>query len=220
MLDLGEAKRLEERRHVHPEPPAQPLLQAVPAPNRILRRSSPGFHRAIRRGLLLIGAAQRHPVSVRLEHGVQVLDRAQLVAELGPTDLADDRTRLRALVAIHRVFGRSARGSQDPWVLAGTCSLRAQLGHITPPISNAASVRRRARARQGIGGPATPTGHRKSRPDMAGRLPEQAPCSMDGWAVAREVSRAGRDAYARSPDAGGLDRRRSAPRFRAAPAPG
>ena len=45
-------------------------------------------------GLLLVGVAERHPVAALLQHGVQVLDAAQLVAKLGLADLDDQGGRL------------------------------------------------------------------------------------------------------------------------------
>jgi len=49
---------------------------------RILGRPSPRLHGALRRRLLFIGTAQQHPIPVRLEHGVQVVDAPQVVAQL------------------------------------------------------------------------------------------------------------------------------------------
>ena len=46
VLDLGEPQRLQDRRHVVAEPAAQPLLQAVPAADRVAGRAAPGLDRA------------------------------------------------------------------------------------------------------------------------------------------------------------------------------
>src|SRR5690348_6993377 len=64
VLDLGQPQRFEYRRHVHAEASAQPLLQAVEPLDGIVGRAAPGLHRAFCRGLLLVGAAERHPVAV------------------------------------------------------------------------------------------------------------------------------------------------------------
>jgi hypothetical protein len=47
----------------------------------------------------LVGAAERHPVAVIAEHHVQVVERAQVVAQLRLADLDDQRRRLERLVA-------------------------------------------------------------------------------------------------------------------------
>ena len=76
-VDLGQAERLQQRRHVHAEAAAQALLEAVPAADRVVGRAAPRLDGALGRRLLLVGAAERHPVAVRLEHRVEVVDRAQ-----------------------------------------------------------------------------------------------------------------------------------------------
>jgi hypothetical protein len=116
---LGQAECLEEWRHVHAEPAAEPLLESVPAADRVRFGPAPGFHRAVRRRFLLVGAAEGHPVAVRLEHRVQVIDGPGVVEELGPADLADDHRRRRRVVAIHRVLGRARRGLESPRVFLG-----------------------------------------------------------------------------------------------------
>src|ERR1700730_1129701 len=63
VLDLGQAQRFHDRRDVVAEPAAEPLLQAVPATNRAVRRARTGFDGAARRRLLLVGVTQRHPVA-------------------------------------------------------------------------------------------------------------------------------------------------------------
>src|SRR6185503_20886516 len=54
VLDLGEPERLEHRRHVHREPPAQPLLEPVPALDRIALGAAPRLDRAVGCRLLLV----------------------------------------------------------------------------------------------------------------------------------------------------------------------
>jgi hypothetical protein len=65
----------------------QALLQAIPAADRVVGRAAPGFHRAGLHLLLLIGTPKLHPVAVRFEHGVEVVDGAPVVEE---GRLADD----------------------------------------------------------------------------------------------------------------------------------
>src|SRR5207253_10688393 len=76
---FGQAQRLEERRHVDAEPAAEALLETVPAAYRVARRAAPCLDRPVRRRFLLVRAAQRHPVTVLLEHRVEIVDRAQVV---------------------------------------------------------------------------------------------------------------------------------------------
>src|SRR3954453_23910277 len=85
-LDLGQAELGHERRHVHPEAAAQALLQAVPAADRVVRRACPRLDRALGGRLLLVAGPERHPVAVRFQHLVEILDAAQVVAKLGLAD--------------------------------------------------------------------------------------------------------------------------------------
>ena len=72
---LREAERLQERRDVHREAPAQALLEPVPTADRVVGRACPRLDGALGRRLLLVGAAEEHPVAVRLQHGVEVVER-------------------------------------------------------------------------------------------------------------------------------------------------
>ena len=116
--ELGQAERLEQRRHVDAEPAAEALLEAVPAADRVVRRAAPGLDRALGCRLLLVGAAEWHPVAVGLEPRVEVVDGPQVVAELRAADLAHDRRWIGGLVAPHRVLGRARRRLQPPRILA------------------------------------------------------------------------------------------------------
>jgi hypothetical protein len=49
VLELREPEVLHHRRHIVSEPPPQALLEAVPAPDRVLRRASPRLDGALRR---------------------------------------------------------------------------------------------------------------------------------------------------------------------------
>src|SRR5438309_56836 len=87
MHAIGHAGRLEQRRQVDPKSAAQPLLHPVPAADRIGGAAAPRLDRPLGRGLLLVRPAERHPVAVLLEHRVEVLDAAELVAQLRAADL-------------------------------------------------------------------------------------------------------------------------------------
>ena len=64
-------------RHVVREAPAQALLEAVPAADRIVRGPAPGLHGVVGGRLLFVGAAQRHPVAAFFEHGLQIGEATQ-----------------------------------------------------------------------------------------------------------------------------------------------
>src|SRR2546423_740159 len=98
VLDLGQSHRLHDRWDVHAEAAAQALLQPVPAANRILRRPRPGLDGSVGYRFLLVGAAERHPVTVLLEHLVQVVQPAQLIADLGLAHLDDKGWRGKRFV--------------------------------------------------------------------------------------------------------------------------
>ena len=66
VLDLGQAERFEQRRHVHAEAAAVALAQPVPAADRVVGGAAPGLDGAVGGRLLLVGGAERHPVAVRL----------------------------------------------------------------------------------------------------------------------------------------------------------
>src|SRR5690606_29117109 len=91
----------------HREAPAQALLQAVPALHRVVGRSSPRLDGAGLRLLLLVGAAEEHPLAVLVQHRVQVLDAAQVVAELRLSDLHHEGRRIGALLAPRLVLARA-----------------------------------------------------------------------------------------------------------------
>ena len=77
--------------------------------------------------LLLVSAAERHPVAVRLEHRVEVVDRAAVVFQLRPPDLADDGRRIPGVVEVHLVLGRARWGLEHPGVRLGAAA--AVVGH-------------------------------------------------------------------------------------------
>ncbi len=128
--ELGQPERLEQRRHVDAEPPTQALLQPIPPADRVGLRASPRLDRPVGRGLLLVRATERHPVAVRLEHGVQVVDRPPVVLELRPADLADDRRRIAGVVEVHRVLGRPRRCLEDPRIRLGAAARLTRHGRL------------------------------------------------------------------------------------------
>ena len=77
----------------------------------------PGFHGTFSGRLLLIGAAERHPVAVRFEHGVKVFETAKVVAEFGLANLDDERGRVGGFIAIGLEFGASGRSFEGPGIL-------------------------------------------------------------------------------------------------------
>jgi len=93
VLQLGEAERLEQGWQVHPEAPAQTLLQPVPATDRIVFRAAPGLDGAGCGGLLLVGRAERYPITALLQPCMQIIYCTELIAELGRADDADERRR-------------------------------------------------------------------------------------------------------------------------------
>ena len=125
MLELGQTERLHQRRDVHPEAPPQPLLDAVIATDRIGLVAPPRLDRALLGRLALVSAAQLDPVLVREQHRLQVLDTAQLVAQLRLADLADEHRRVGRLVAVHHVLRRPRGRLQHPRVLFRARSGRA-----------------------------------------------------------------------------------------------
>src|SRR5438445_1217237 len=129
VLHLREAKRFHERGHVDAKSPAQSLLQPIPAGDRVLRRPGPFLDAAFGCRLLLVGAAERDPAAMRLEHGMQVLDGPQLVAELRRPDLADDGRGVRLLVTPHLVLRCARRRLQHPWALRCAVARSGWIGH-------------------------------------------------------------------------------------------
>ncbi len=99
VFHLGQPKRLEHRRDVASEPTAQPLLDAVPTLHRVLRRSPPCLDGAVLGRLLFIRIAERHPVVVLAQHRVEIVDAAQVIAELGGADLHYQCRRVSSFVA-------------------------------------------------------------------------------------------------------------------------
>src|SRR5690349_4810404 len=120
VLDLRQTHCLEHGWDVIPEPSSQPILHPVPAADGVVGRAAPGLHRALRGRLLLVGAAERNPVARRLQHRVEVVDAAQLVAQLGGPHLHHERGRIRRLVAVRLVLRLAGRRLEGPGIVCGS----------------------------------------------------------------------------------------------------
>src|SRR5664280_3168320 len=131
VLHLGETERFHQWRDVHPEAAAQAFFQPVPAADGILGRAAPGFHAAFRSRFLLIRAAERHPVAMRFEHGVQIIQAAQLVAQLGLPDRAHQDGWVGRFILVYLVFRRSAGGFKLPGMLASTIPIDYVVSHFS-----------------------------------------------------------------------------------------
>ena len=104
MFDFGRAPRccmsgghvIRKRRTVDPS------LQTIPAAYRIFRGARPGLRRSRAAALSArLQLPRSHPVCVILEHGMQIFDAAQPVAEPGGPDHANQG---RWIGAIHHVY--------------------------------------------------------------------------------------------------------------------
>src|SRR5688500_10868885 len=83
MFQFGHPKCLQQWRQVHPKAAAQSLFKTVPTLYGVVGRTPPCLYRPLGGGLLLVSAAQRYPIAVLLEHGMQVFDAAQVITKLG-----------------------------------------------------------------------------------------------------------------------------------------
>ncbi len=143
VLDLGEPERFEHGRDVDGEAAAQALLESVPAARGVALGARPGLDRAVGGGLLLVGAAERHPVAVRLQHRVEVIDAAQVIAKLGLADPDDERGRVERLVAEGLELRGLGRRLEDPRggarALATGAVIRESVTESLPMCHRAAS---------------------------------------------------------------------------------
>ena len=110
-----------------PNRPRYPLRSPYQPPTGLLFVATPGLDRSLGCGLLFVGGAERYPVALRGQPGAQVVDRAEVVHQLGRSDLADERGRVGALVAVHRVLAGSGCGLQHPRIVFGSLRHRALL---------------------------------------------------------------------------------------------
>jgi len=132
VLDVGQAECFQDRRDVVTEAAAQPLLQAVPAANGVGRGTGPRLDAAVGCRLLLVGVAKRHPVAELLQHCMQVVDAAQVVAQLRGANLDDQRSRIGIRIAPGLEVGFPGRRCEDPWV-AGSPRTGDVRGHRVLP---------------------------------------------------------------------------------------
>jgi hypothetical protein len=90
MGEFGEPECLQQGRQVHPEPAAIAVTQAIPATDRIVRGSSPCLDSARHGRFFLIRGAERHPVTVPGQPGMQVLDGLEAILQRGGAHVADE----------------------------------------------------------------------------------------------------------------------------------
>src|SRR4029077_2235452 len=83
------------------------------------RRASPRLDGVGLGLLLLVGVPEQHPVAAPGKHRVEVLDAAQVVAQLRRPDLYDEGGRVLLGVAEGLVLRGAGWGGEDPRVLAG-----------------------------------------------------------------------------------------------------
>ena len=84
------AESLRERRHVHAEPTAIALADAVPPADWIAFRPAPGLDSPFLGGLLLVGGAEFDLVALLDEPGVEILKASELIPQL--SGIQPDRT--------------------------------------------------------------------------------------------------------------------------------
>ena len=109
------------RRTIDAEAPAQTLRESVSASDGIAEGTPPSFDSAALGGLLLVRAAQVHPIAVRLEHVVQVFDAARIVMEDGLAHSADDNGQVVALaIQMHGGIRRARRRFEWQWIVLGS----------------------------------------------------------------------------------------------------
>jgi hypothetical protein len=124
VLNLSQSQSRHHRWNVHRETASQTLLQSVPPPYGVVRRSGPSFNGSFLGRLLFIGAPERHPVAMGFQHRVQVVETSEVIAEFGFADPHDKGRRVKRLVAVSLVLRSSARSLQNPRLLARSLSPR------------------------------------------------------------------------------------------------
>src|SRR5262249_45490256 len=123
------------------ESPAQTLLQAIPTLDRVLLESAPRLDGALRRRLLLVRRAERHPISVRLQHRMEILDTLEVIPELRLAHLHHERRRLRLVFAPSIELCRTGRRRELPRRLFRPISL--DLRHAPNTIEPSERMRSR-----------------------------------------------------------------------------
>src|SRR5205823_1918351 len=123
----------EDWRDVHAEATSESLLESVPTADGIPGRPSPRLDGPFGRGLLLVRAPQQHPVSAALEHLVQVVDAADMVAQFGAPRLDDERGRIERFVSERDELRGPARGLEFPRMVSRAFDRFAFARHSNPP---------------------------------------------------------------------------------------
>jgi hypothetical protein len=116
VLDLRQAKCFEYGRHVGREPSSQTFLEAIPAADGIIGCAPPCFDGSFGCLFLLVGVAQRHPVPVVDQHGVEILDAREMVPELGLAHRDHQGRRVCLGISICLERAASRWSGQLPWV--------------------------------------------------------------------------------------------------------
>ena len=147
LSSTGEPQHSHHRRDVDAEPAAQSLLQPVPAADGVVRGARPRFHRSLGGRLLLVGGAEEHPVAVGLEHRVEIVQAANVVAELRLPYPHDQRRRVELPVTERRELGSAAGRLQRPWLFSRAAAF-APAAHISPLTSHPRARDRRRGHRQ------------------------------------------------------------------------
>ena len=110
--------RVLARRFAEAAPKA--LLETVPATDRVVRRAAPGFYRTGFGLLLLVGAAELHPVAVLFEHFVQVGQASRVVMQYRFTYGTDNNLAAVLHVLVHFIFAGAGRRFELPGIFFGT----------------------------------------------------------------------------------------------------
>src|SRR5216684_790424 len=134
VLEFGQVQGFEDGRDVHPESTPQAFLQPVPTTDRILRGSAPRFDGPVGGRLLFVRTSQQHPIAVRLEHRVQIVDRPEMVPEFRAPRFHDERRRIERFIPECRELRRPARGLEFPWMIARSVDGLSLACHLNPPV--------------------------------------------------------------------------------------
>ena len=93
-----------------PNRPRSPFFSPYQPPIGLSAIAAPRLDRPLGRRLLLVGAAERHPVALRLQQAWRSSIARACVHQLRPADLADDRRRVGRVVALHLVLATCPGG--------------------------------------------------------------------------------------------------------------
>ncbi len=94
---------------------AKAFRQPIPMAHGIVEGTSPGLDCAIFDTLLLVTGDQRHPIAVGLEHGMQIVKAAEVIAYGPAAHLADKRRRIRTFVGEWPRSDGECEKLPDPW---------------------------------------------------------------------------------------------------------